>query len=617
MKRMVSRKSHSWWWDSHISPKNSKWLAENLDEMDRNVKQMLRLIEEDGDSFAKKAEMYYQKRPELISHVEVFNRMYRSLAERYDHVTGELRKNIPSDLQAQNSGISDISSGPVSAWPSPDQRTRDQKPGHRAAGFDFFLGSGGSSSNLNKKEGDESSSLSDTDTESDTFSVNNCFALPTADGNQGLQKKIIELEGELRHSKQKLLTEKEERENRSFGEIDNRKSENSLAKTRGSEETPRSVNGTAHSSVEEFAGSQSDICDLIVRENNIQDSFTPVENGRETLESQEEENAARLGAGGASLDCKIQRLKEELRIMKERLQVSEKEIVSLRLELESNRSQEVTSQLQSQLGVAQREIVMCKTKLEREKREVSKLQERVARYKTSLSDRDQELRELKVAVADAEQKFSLAKLQLQSEISKLLEERRGLEAELINWESQGACREEDVRRLVVTKKMMETFYQAMEKKLKDEIEMLKADIAEKDVQIEGLSRSFDAFESRFGALSSERDELNAKVVTLAAEVNSRDESIDQMDKILQQLHWERLELIALNEGARQQVEKLQTRIKELENEVERHIIMISEAAEEKREAIRQLCFSLEHYRDGYHRLLQAFSGHKRLPVLAS
>ncbi|BBH04539.1 Kinase interacting-like family protein [Prunus dulcis] len=31
MKRTESRKSHSWWWDSHISPKNSKWLPENLE----------------------------------------------------------------------------------------------------------------------------------------------------------------------------------------------------------------------------------------------------------------------------------------------------------------------------------------------------------------------------------------------------------------------------------------------------------------------------------------------------------------------------------------------------------------------------------------------------------
>jgi hypothetical protein len=31
MKRTESRKSHSWWWDSYVSPKNSKWLAENID----------------------------------------------------------------------------------------------------------------------------------------------------------------------------------------------------------------------------------------------------------------------------------------------------------------------------------------------------------------------------------------------------------------------------------------------------------------------------------------------------------------------------------------------------------------------------------------------------------
>ncbi|KEH35201.1 kinase interacting family protein, putative [Medicago truncatula] len=31
MKRLELRKSHSWWWDSHISPKNSKQHFENLE----------------------------------------------------------------------------------------------------------------------------------------------------------------------------------------------------------------------------------------------------------------------------------------------------------------------------------------------------------------------------------------------------------------------------------------------------------------------------------------------------------------------------------------------------------------------------------------------------------
>ncbi|KAK2649318.1 hypothetical protein Ddye_016807 [Dipteronia dyeriana] len=50
---------------------------------------MLKLIEEDADSFAQRAEMYYKKRPELISMVEDFYRAHRSLAERYDQVRSE------------------------------------------------------------------------------------------------------------------------------------------------------------------------------------------------------------------------------------------------------------------------------------------------------------------------------------------------------------------------------------------------------------------------------------------------------------------------------------------------------------------------------------------------
>ncbi|KAL7593002.1 hypothetical protein Lser_V15G33837 [Lactuca serriola] len=86
-----SRRLYSWWWDSHISPKNSKWLQENLTDMDTKVKSMIKLIEEDADSFARRAEMYYKKRPELMKLVEEFYRAYRALAERYDYATGELR----------------------------------------------------------------------------------------------------------------------------------------------------------------------------------------------------------------------------------------------------------------------------------------------------------------------------------------------------------------------------------------------------------------------------------------------------------------------------------------------------------------------------------------------
>ncbi|KAJ6337068.1 hypothetical protein OIU76_006852 [Salix suchowensis] len=53
---------------------------------------MIKLIEEDADSFARRAEMYYKKRPELMKLVEEFYRAYRALSERYDHATGALRQ---------------------------------------------------------------------------------------------------------------------------------------------------------------------------------------------------------------------------------------------------------------------------------------------------------------------------------------------------------------------------------------------------------------------------------------------------------------------------------------------------------------------------------------------
>lgn len=60
--------------------------------MNDRVTVILKLLGEEADSFAKRAEMYYKRRPEVISNVEEAYRAYRALAERYDHVSGELHK---------------------------------------------------------------------------------------------------------------------------------------------------------------------------------------------------------------------------------------------------------------------------------------------------------------------------------------------------------------------------------------------------------------------------------------------------------------------------------------------------------------------------------------------
>ncbi|RAL42304.1 unnamed protein product [Cuscuta campestris] len=480
MRRLESKKSHSWWWDSHISPKNSKWLQENLEQMDQNIKRMLKLIEEDGDSFAKKAEMYYQKRPELINLVEDFYRMYRSLAERYDNVTGELRKNIPSDLQSQGSGVSSAGSEPTSSLPSP----RHKSGGPRAAGFGIFLGGGGGNVSPDK-EGDESSVLDSESESDDSSSVNNYPSPLGHDGDHGFCE----------------VKEK----------VDSR---------------PIEVHDDLEAEVVDPAEFK-----------------------------------------------KIQTLEDELRIAKEKLHVSDEEINSLRNELKRNEN--LTMQLQKDVSV-------WTAKFEKEKKEVSKLHDRIARYKTNLSERDQEIRGLKESISNSNKALSEENLQLQEEIKKLLKERAFLEDNAKEMDVRCQCLEEEAKRALAGKSEMEAL-------LGSEIEQLQSTIVERNGCVEELK--------------SMNNELN--------------DEIDEMKKHLHDLHVEHVQLIAEADGTCKQAEELRSTVKGMEEEIRRQQETIEEGAEEKREAIRQLCFSLEHYRNGYHRLRQVFMGNKGLPVMAS
>ncbi|PON72854.1 Protein Networked (NET), actin-binding (NAB) domain containing protein [Parasponia andersonii] len=578
-----------------------------VSEMDKSVKRMLKLIEEDGDSFAKKAEMYYQKRPELISHVEEFYRMYRSLAERYDHVTGELRKNLPLDLHSQSSTISDYGSD----VPSPNQRLGRRKSGTRAAGFDFFLGSGGNSDNY-QREGDDSSTLTDSEPESDDSSVNNYPSLFGNGGDQGLQRKILELEIELRDVKEKLRLQEEDNVDGSSRGHKNEYSEDSFARIAEYEQELRMANEKIHNSEEEIARLNIELQKYRLSEVNfaLPDSSEQKEvktrQPEMEMEVQEESDCQERFDGmeeAVDSDCKVQALVEELRITKGRLQVSENEITSLRYELERNKSSDKIQQLQKQLESAQKDVATWKAKLNAEKREVSKLQERVTRLKTSLTDRDHEIRDLKLAVSDAEQKIFPEKAQVKAEISKLLEERIHFEQQLKDLENQGRCLEEEIRKIKAKKS-------EMEERLNGVIEHLKAEVNERGNAIETLNKSLDS-------LKTERDGLNARVSTLKADASSRDDHINQLNKQLIEAQKERIELIAESQGAQKLVQDLKSRTRELEEEVERQRVVILEGAEEKREAIRQLCFSIEHYRNGYHRLRNAVVSHKRVPVLAS
>uniref|UniRef100_A0A0D9X2M3 NAB domain-containing protein n=1 Tax=Leersia perrieri TaxID=77586 RepID=A0A0D9X2M3_9ORYZ len=74
----------AWWFDSHSLARPSPWLNNTLSELDDKTKQMLKMIDQDADSFAQRAEMYYKKRPVLVDMLGDLYRTHRSLAEQYD-----------------------------------------------------------------------------------------------------------------------------------------------------------------------------------------------------------------------------------------------------------------------------------------------------------------------------------------------------------------------------------------------------------------------------------------------------------------------------------------------------------------------------------------------------
>ncbi|KAJ6681311.1 PROTEIN NETWORKED 4A [Salix koriyanagi] len=98
--------------------------------MDFKVKQMIKLLEEDADSFARRAEMYYKKRPELMKLVEEFYRAYRGLAERYDHATGALRQAHRTMAEAFPNQVPLMlgDDSPVTSATDVDPRTPDMPP---------------------------------------------------------------------------------------------------------------------------------------------------------------------------------------------------------------------------------------------------------------------------------------------------------------------------------------------------------------------------------------------------------------------------------------------------------------------------------------------------------
>ncbi|CAH8386361.1 unnamed protein product [Eruca vesicaria subsp. sativa] len=527
--------------------------------MNKRVKLMVKLIEEDADSFAKKAEMYYQKRPELITLVDEFHRMYRSLAERYENITGDLRKTSPPELQSQSSGFSDISSSDLTT----ELNRLSRPPSRRAPGFDYFLGSGvGLPSDIYNKDGDDSASVTDSELESDDSSVinNPCYVSVGSDF-QSLSKRVADLEAELREAKERLRMRD------------------------ACEQELRDANEKLQNSEDQIFMLKSQLA-----------RYLPSE-----LDDEETEAAA-----ASTQDMDIQSLSEELRVTGLRLREAERENGNMRKEVEKLKS------LQSLLDSAQKETAAWKSKSSADRREVVKVLDRVSMLKSSLAGRDHEIRDLKIALSDAEEKIFPEKAQVIAEISMLLEEKTHRDEQFRELEAHVRHLEEEIRR-VSNEKMEE------EERMKTEIEVLTmekaqviADISKlleekthRDEQFKELEAHVRYLEEKIRRVNNEKMEeeerLKGEIEVLTMEKAEKERCIETVTKKVSELESEMSQL-----GDEMKAKDRKTI--EMEEEMEKQRRELEEVSEEKREVIRQLCFSLDYCKDECKRLRDAFPG---------
>ncbi|KAB1993152.1 hypothetical protein ERO13_D13G008700v2 [Gossypium hirsutum] len=290
------------------------------------------------------------------------------------------------------------------------------------------------------------------------------------------------------------------------------------------------------------------------------------------------------------LNEKLTRYEEELRDSNLKLLLAEEEIVKLNTKLKKSESLELELQKQiieleacfsnsnSEVMRLMEELSTSKENIKASEEEIVMLNAQNLRYENDLLNRGHEVEELKGALCDARDNFSIQKASFQSEIFGLLEKETLLEARLKEWELHGSVLEEKIRQRETTNSEIKSLLVVQETNLQGQINQLKT-------------------------------ELNEKVNNLVAEVRSRDLQIRQMEDHLQQLSKEHMQLTKNLE------DELKLKIKDLEKEVDKQRNMILDVSEEKREVIRQLTFSLDHYRSGY-KELQTFLKHKRQAVIA-
>ncbi|KAL3732480.1 hypothetical protein ACJRO7_029189 [Eucalyptus globulus] len=555
MERIDSDKLQSSWSDTRFNPMKSTWLSENLQYMNRNFKEIMKLMDE-GSGLTNGVDIYDPKRPQLIALVEEFYKMYHALAEHCDQL--ELERHNPEPLR---SGL--------------EQGSPQLTPGTGAS-----FSSGDSSIDISKEHYESSSFSSDSESESINCTESTYNSKATQMNGNGQQQENSELSTD---SIRKI------KEQASYKEL--------VARNIRYEEELRLLNQKLQQSENEIARLNS----------ALEKGQTVAGDLQVELQAAHDEIRAR-DASIEDLNARASQLENQIAELQNHISDSSQKAEMLMKELEV---------AQEKMQKSNEGTALLTAKFDSERRQVLELQELVSGYKCDVSDRDLMIVDLRAALSESQQKLVTEKEQLLLQMATCKERQQTFEAGLKEWECRGKLLEENLRLRENEMNAMKQWHDIEKNDMQVDIHHLKESLASKDNQVEELNKDLDKLKLKYDMLVAEKDGLAAQIQNLLAEASAKNDQVQQMEKHMCNLQKEHQELIAGSAHAQKLVGELRSRVEQLENEVDSQKVVISDGAEKKREAIRQLCFSLEHYRSGYQELRQAFLGHKRHAVQAS
>lgn len=265
---------------------------------------------------------------------------------------------------------------------------------------------------------------------------------------------------------------------------------------------------------------------------------------------------------------------KEVKVSKEKLGLAEDEIARQKKQLENKEAIIANiSCIEGELEWAQNQIKMNEADMEEKykrslilQRQILDLEaklelkeSRVEKLEKELLDRDSEIEKLKA-------NFALQKQQLESSVSMLSES------------LQKRCESFEAEKLEMLRN---------QESLKDNIEQVKVELRVKNALVDTMNKDGDKLK------------LNYEM-----KLQTRDDHIECIEQNLKELRCE-------NDGAKKVIGEMKSRMNELEKEVGMQKNEIREISEEKREAIRQLCFSVDHFRSVYQEMRDLYVVSKR------